>query len=61
MGQETRDEKQKTISISIQYEEGEGGLKHSLKHKIETYKHIGEILALLKDFDEKLTGRVSLL
>jgi hypothetical protein len=53
--------KEKVINISISYQEGDGGLKHSIKHKIETYKPIHEVMQSLKHFDEEITGRVSLL
>lgn len=62
MSEETKQvPKEKTISISIAYQEGDGGLKHSIKHKIETYKPVADIMAALKRMDEEITGRVSLL
>lgn len=52
--------KEKTIAISISYEEEGGGIKHNLKHKITTFKTVAEVLDGVRSLEQTLTGKLPL-
>lgn len=51
----------KKINITITYkEDGEKGLGHTVKHKIESYLPIGVIVSHVRELDRKVTPQQEL-